>query len=104
LAAAFPRAWGPIMGALFLPLSLLGAGVLLRSASFELRLRAPIEWQPYWTAGFAVGSWLTALSHGLIVARVVTAYADGASYVLLGLFFAACSLAAYGLLGATWLM
>lgn len=104
LIAAFPHAAGPIMGALYLPLSLLALGVLLRSASFELRLRAPQEWQPSWTACFAIGSWLTALSHGLILSNVATSYASGFVYGALGVFFIVCALAAYGLLGATWLI
>lgn len=104
LVAAFPNAWGPIMAALYLPLSLLGAGVLLRSASFELRLRAPQEWQAFWTTCFALGSWLTASSHGLILSKMVTAYAPGAVYGVLAVFFAVCALAAYALLGATWLI
>lgn len=103
LVAAFPHAAGPIMGALYLPLSLLAVGALLRSASFELRLRAPQEWQRFWTAGFAAGSWMTALSHGLILSSVATSYATGWVYAVLGLFFALCALAAYGLLGASWL-
>lgn len=104
LVTSFPHAWGAIMGALYLPLSLLAAGVLLRSASFELRLRAPKEWQRFWLTGFMAGSWLTAVSHGLILCKVVTAYASGPVYVALGLFFALCALAAYGLLGAAWLI
>lgn len=104
LLSAFPHAWGAIMGALYMPLSLLGVGVLLRSASFELRLRSPLEWQPAWVAAFAVGSWLTAASHGFILARVVTAYAHGLPYTALAVFFSVCALAAYSLLGATWLI
>lgn len=104
LVSAFPHAWGPIMGAMYVPLSLLGMGVLLRSASFELRLRAPQEWQPFWLTVFTVGSWLTAASHGLILGKVVTAYQTGPVYGVLGLFLAVCALAAYGLLGAAWLI
>lgn len=104
LVSAFPHAWGPIMGSLYLPLTLLAMGVLLRSASFELRLRAPKEWQALWLTVFAAGSWLTAISHGLILSKVVTAYESGPVYAALGLFFALCAVASYGLLGATWLV
>lgn len=104
LVTAFPNAWGPIMGALYLPLSVLAIGVLLRSASFELRLRSPQEWQPFWVGCFSVGSWLTALSHGLIVSNVVTGYAAGLAYGALAVFLSLCALAAYGLLGAAWLI
>lgn len=104
LVSAFPHAWAPIMGSLYLPMALLAMGVLLRSASFELRLRAPQEWQTSWLAVFSVGSWLTAISHGLILSKVVTAYESGVVYGVLGLFFALCAVASYGLLGAAWLV
>lgn len=104
LASAFPHAWAPIMGALYGPLTLLACGALLRSACFELRLRSPLEWQHWWNYGIAGGAWLTAIAHGLILGAVVTAYAPGVSYSLLGLFFALASLAAYCLLGASWLV
>src|SRR3546814_18251760 len=38
--AAFPNAWGSVMGELYLPLCVLTLGVLLRSVSFELRRSA----------------------------------------------------------------
>lgn len=104
LVAAFPHAWSPLMAALYLPLSMLAVGVLLRSASFELRLRAPQEWQHVWTMGFALGSVFTAMAHGLIISKVVTAYASGWIYGALGVFFAVCAVAAYALLGASWLV
>src|SRR3546814_3823842 len=59
--AAFPNAWGSVMGELYLPLCVLTLGVLLRSVSFEIRLRAPQEWQSRWLFGFAFGSLLTEL-------------------------------------------
>ena len=104
LVGAFPHAWGPVMGAMYLPLSLLGVGVLLRSASFEFRLRSPQEWQRVWLIAFSLGSWMTAASHGLILSKAVTAFASGVVYDALGLYFALCALASYSLLGAAWLV
>src|SRR3546814_1517772 len=70
--AAFPNAWGSVMGELYLPLCVLALGVLLRSVSFEMRLRAPQELQSRWLAGFAFGSLLTALAHGFLLDRKST--------------------------------
>ena len=102
--AAFPRAWGRIMGELYLPVTLLAVGTMLRSVGFELRLRAPREQQPYWMRLFGLGALLTALSHGMLLAQVALSYRADEGQVWFTAFTAACSLAAYGLLGAAWLI
>lgn len=102
--AAFPRAWGRVMGDLYLPITLLAVGTMLRSVGFELRLRAPREQQRYWTRLFGVGSLLTAVSHGMLLATVVMSYQVDPTGVWFLLFTAACAVAAYCLLGASWLI
>lgn len=102
--AALPQGWAVVMGHLYLPLSLLAVGVLLRSTSFELRLRSPLEWQHRWLWLFSAGSWLTAVAHGLILSRVLTDYAQGYVYSALSLFFIVVTVAAFALLGSTWLI
>ncbi|MCC2594935.1 cytochrome d ubiquinol oxidase subunit II [Pusillimonas sp. MFBS29] len=100
----FPKAAGHVMGQLYLPLSLLGLGVLLRSAAFEIRLRAPREMQGRWVIGFGLGSLLTAFSHGLLLAQLVVSHQPDAGYVWYSLFIGLCAVAAYCLLGASWLI
>lgn len=102
--AAFPKAWSVVMRTLYLPLTLLAAGVMLRSVAFEFSQRSPLEWRRAWHYVIAAGSWLTAMSHGLILARVASAYLAGPSYLALGSFFALGAVAMYALLGATWLI
>ncbi len=102
--AAFPLAWGPVMQALHLPMSLLAMGVLLRSACFELRLRAPLEQQSRWLIGFALGSCLTAMAHGFLLAQVVVNYQYDGGNLWFSIFLGFCAIAAYCLLGATWLI
>jgi cytochrome d ubiquinol oxidase subunit II len=103
-AAAFPYAWPETLGRLYLPLSLLALGAMLRSACFELRLRAPVEQQTRWQVGFALGAWLTAFSHGYMLARIVVAYESGPGYTGFAVLMGGCAVAAYCLLGAAWLM
>lgn len=102
--AAFPRAWGQLMGELYLPVTLLAMGTLLRSVGFELRLRAPREQHDAWTRTFGVGSLLTALSHGMLLAQVAMTFQGEAGHLWFSAFTAACALAAYCLLGASWLI
>jgi len=102
--AAFPRAWGQLMGELYLPVTLLAMGTLLRSVGFELRLRAPREQQALWTRAFGFGSLLTALSHGMLLAQIALTYSHDTGHLWFVSFTAVCALAAYGLLGASWLI
>lgn len=101
---AFPKAWGTIMGALYLPLCLLAVGVFLRSVAFEFRLRAPHEYQARWQRCFGFGSVLTAFSHGVLLAQVVVGFQSDQGYAWFSIFMGFCSLAAYALLGASWLI
>ncbi|MGS1115627.1 cytochrome d ubiquinol oxidase subunit II [Castellaniella sp. UC4442_H9] len=103
-AGAFPYAWSQTLGRLYVPLSLLALGTLLRSVCFEWRLRAPAQRQRRWQLGFGAGSVLTAFSHGYLLARVSVAYESGSAYTGFALLMGACSVAGYSLLGATWLM
>lgn len=102
--AAFPRAWGRLMGELYLPITLLAVGTMLRSVGFELRLRAPREQQSWWMRLFGIGALLTALSHGMLLAQVAVSYQNETGHLWFTLFTAACALAAYCLLGASWLI
>lgn len=102
--AAFPNAWGTVMGRLYLPLGMLALGVFLRSVSFEMRMRAPQELQSRWLLGFAMGSLVTAVAHGVLLARVVVSYEPGWAYEWFSVFVGLCGVAAYCLLGAAWLI
>ncbi|PLC53087.1 cytochrome oxidase [Pollutimonas nitritireducens] len=102
--AAFPNAWGSVMSELYLPLCVLALGVLLRSVAFELRLRSPAELQSRWLLGFALGSLVTALAHGFLLAQVVVTYQNEAGYLWFSLFVGLSAVAAYCLLGSAWLI
>lgn len=104
VAIAFPQAWGAVMGQLHLPLMLLALGVMTRSVCFEMRLRAAADQQHLWQLGFALGALVTAFSHGLLLAKVIINYQGGAGYVWFIWFMGFCSVAAYVLLGASWLV
>jgi len=103
-AAAFPFAWGAVLGKLFLPLTLMVAGAVLRSVAFECRLRASMAVRPRWIAAFWLGSLVSALAQGVALGRIVTGYQEGGGYLLFAGFMGLCAVSAYALLGATWLV
>ena len=114
LLAAFPLAYAVLMPALYLPVLMMLAGLILRGVAFEFRFRARDRGQG--ASGpqmFAGGSILAAFAQGLILGGFIQGvqvaddrFAGGpfdwlTPYTLL----VACGLVAgYALLGATWLI
>jgi len=103
-AAAFPFAWGAVLGHLFLPLAVMTAGAVLRSVAFEFRLRSSMAMRPRWIAAFWLGSLASALAQGVVLGHIVTGYRGDAVYHLFAVFVGLCAVSAYALLGATWLV
>lgn len=113
LLAAFPLAYSILMPALYLPVLLMLAGLILRGVAFEFRFRARKRGRKFWTQMFAGGSILTAAAQGLILGGFIQGvtveseqFAGGpfdwfTPYTLL---VSAGIVAGYALLGATWLM
>ena len=113
LLAAFPLAYSVLMPALYLPVLLMLAGLILRGVAFEFRFRARNRGRKFWTQMFAGGSILTALAQGLILGGFIQGvtvadnrFAGGpfdwlTPYTLL---VAAGIVVGYALLGGTWLM
>ncbi len=113
LLAAFPLAYSVLMPALYLPVLLLLAGLILRGVAFEFRFRARNRGRKFWTQMFAGGSILTAVAQGLILGGFIQGvtvendrFAGGpfdwlTPYTLL---VVAGIVAGYALLGGAWLM
>ena len=113
LLAAFPLAYSVLMPALYLPVLLMLAGLILRGVAFEFRFRARDRGRRFWTQMFAGGSTLTAAAQGLILGGFIQGvtvenerFAGGpfdwlTPYTLL---VAAGIVAGYALLGGSWLM
>ena len=108
---AFPLAYGVVLSALYLPLSLMLLGLIFRGVAFDFREEARHK-RP-WNLGFGLGSLLAALAQGFIVGAFVGGFqvedrvfaggvwdwlSPGAALVAFGL------LCAYLLLGATYLI
>ena len=113
LLAAFPSAFAVLMPALYLPVLLMLAGLILRGVAFEFRFRARDRGRLFWTQMFSGGSILTAVAQGLILGGFIQGvevrghqFAGGpfdwlTPYTLL---VATGLVAGYALLGGAWLM
>ena len=111
LLAAFPLAYGVILSALYAPIIAMLLALVFRGVAFEFRWRDPAH-QAFWDRAFAGGSFVAAMSQGIVLGALLQgiavagrAYAGGwwdwlTPFTLLT---GVSVTLAYGLLGATWL-
>lgn len=104
LLIAFPKAQGVVLGALYLPVTLMLMGLILRGVAFDFRVKVRDEHKALWNRLFFAGSVIASTAQGWMLGRYVTGFADGAAPLLFCLLIAAALPAAYLLLGATWLV
>jgi cytochrome d ubiquinol oxidase subunit II len=104
LLVAFPHAHGVILTALYLPVAAMLIGLIVRGVAFEFRVKATGWHRDLWNHLFSAGSLVAALAQGIMLAGVVTGFADGAKYTAFGWAVGAGLAGAYALLGGTWLV
>ena len=104
LLAAFPRAHGIVLGALYLPVVAMLACLMLRGVAFELRVKALGWHRQLWNWIFWAGSFGASFWQGVMLGRYITGFASGFGYWLFALVVGAALCGGYVLLGATWLV
>lgn len=104
LLVAFPKAHGMILTELYLPVTLMLVGLILRGVAFDFRVKVRSAHKPTWDSLFFAGSAMASVSQGWMLGRYISGFGSGWNYPL---FAAAIALAlpmAYVLLGACWLI
>ncbi|OZI19901.1 cytochrome d ubiquinol oxidase subunit II [Bordetella genomosp. 9] len=113
LLAAFPLAYSVVLSALYLPIILMLIGLVFRGVAFEFRFKASDERRHWWDKAFICGSMLATFFQGVTLGAYIGgipvangAYAGGAFDWLtpFSVFTGIALLAAYALLGSTWLV
>ncbi|MCX7962413.1 MAG: cytochrome d ubiquinol oxidase subunit II [Burkholderiales bacterium] len=104
LLVAFPAAHGVVLGALYLPVTVMLIGLMLRGVAFELRAKARGWHAELWNWLFWFGSFVASLAQGFMLGRYITGFAPGFGYQLFALLVGAGVCGGYVLLGATWLV
>jgi cytochrome d ubiquinol oxidase subunit II len=104
LLIAFPLAHGIILTELYLPVSIMLAGLILRGVSFDFRAKAHLRQKSVWNYLFFFGSFLAAASQGVMVGREVIGFDSGYLGWLFALIVGLCLPTGYALLGAGWLI
>ncbi|MET4162905.1 cytochrome d ubiquinol oxidase subunit II [Marinobacterium sp. MBR-111] len=113
LMAAFPLAYAVILSALYIPVLMMLIGLILRGVAFEARAKASTRSRHLWDKAFFAGSLLATFFQGVILGAYISglpvennAYSGHAlSWVSpFALFCGVSLIAAYALLGGTWLI
>ncbi|GAA5161318.1 cytochrome d ubiquinol oxidase subunit II [Viridibacterium curvum] len=104
LLIAFPKAYGVVLSALYLPVAAMLCGLMLRGVAFEFRVKARDTHKPLWNAAFFTGSLIASLAQGWMLGRYITGFAEGTEYLVFAALIAATLPTAYVLLGACWLV
>ncbi|MEL7138909.1 MAG: cytochrome d ubiquinol oxidase subunit II [Pseudomonadota bacterium] len=104
LLVAFPAAHGTILTALYVPVSIMLIGLILRGVAFEFRAKAPGAAKQWWNLAFFAGSSMAGLSQGYMLGVYILGLEHGWGALFFGLLTAFCLLAAYVFIGAAWLI
>jgi cytochrome d ubiquinol oxidase subunit II len=104
LLVAFPTAHGLVLTSLYLPVALMLLGLTMRGVAFEFRVKAQEDYHLWWDRAFIAGSLLATLTQGYMLGAYIMGFAGGwighGFAILAGLGL----VAAYGLVGSTWLI
>jgi cytochrome d ubiquinol oxidase subunit II len=113
LLAAFPLAYSVVLTAFYLPLIFMLLGLIFRGVAFEFRFKASDARRHWWDKAFIGGSVVATFFQGVTLGGFISgievvnrSYAGGALDWLtpFSLFTGLGLLAAYALLGCTWLI
>jgi cytochrome bd ubiquinol oxidase subunit II len=113
LLAVFPLAYSVLLSALYIPIVLMLAGLIWRGVAFEFRFKADESHRPFWDKAFAWGSYIATVCQGVSLGAFINGFeVTGASYQggafdwlsPFSLFSGLGLIAAYALLGSTWLI
>jgi len=104
LLIAFPKAHGIILSALYIPVTLMLFGLILRGVAFDFRVKAGDSHKALWNGAFFVGSLVAALAQGWMLGAYVTGLQANATSHLFAALIALTLPSLYVMLGAAWLL
>ena len=104
LLIAFPAAHGLVLTSLYLPVTVMLIGLILRGVSFDFRVKAAAGQKRMWNRAFALGSLVASCAQGWMLGSYVTGLEPGAVNLAFAALIAVTLPALYLVLGAGWLL
>ena len=104
LLIAFPTAHGVVLSALYVPVTVMLIGLILRGVSFDFRVKADARQKRMWNRAFAFGSMVASSAQGWMLGSYVTGLQTGPLNLAFAALIAVTLPALYLVLGAAWLL
>jgi len=104
LLIAFPQAHGIILTTLYIPVTLMLMGLILRGIAFDFRVKAGEKNKVMWNRLFFLGSLLASVCQGWMLGSYITGLNGSFVNTLFAALIALTLPALYIMLGAAWLL
>ena len=104
LLIAFPHAHGIILTSLYLPVTAMLMGLILRGVAFDFRVKAGAEKKAMWNQLFFIGSLIASMSQGWMLGAYITGLESNTVSLIFSALIALTLPALYIMLGSSWLM
>lgn len=104
LMIAFPEAYGDILTKLYLPVTIMLLGLILRGVAFDFRVKAGVKKKPMWDKLFFLGSLTASCAQGWMLGHYITGLEDNYINYAFSMLIAFTLPALYLMLGSAWLL
>jgi cytochrome d ubiquinol oxidase subunit II len=104
LLIAFPIAHGIILTSLYIPVTIMLMGLILRGVAFDLRVKAGDHRRGLWNKAFFAGSLIASLAQGWMLGAYITGLQHSTTSLLFSALIAMTLPALYLILGCGWLL
>ena len=104
LLIAFPAAYGEILTSLYLPVTIMLLGLILRGVAFDFRVKAGVKKKPMWNKIFFLGSLVTSMAQGWMLGHYITGLENHAINYAFSALIAFTLPALYLMIGSAWLL
>lgn len=104
LLIAFPLAHSTILFHLYIPVTLMLAGLILRGVAFDFRAKSLEHHKKLWDMTFRAGSLLATLTQGYMLGLFVMGFENTLAAHVFASLSAICVTAGYTFIGAAWLV
>lgn len=104
LLIAFPSAHGQVLTSLYLPVTFMLVGLIVRGVAFDFRVKAGEHNKPMWNRLFFLGSLLATMCQGWMIGSYITGLTPSSVNTVFSALIAITLPALYIMLGASWLL
>ena len=104
LLIAFPAAHALVLTSLYIPVTIMLFGLILRGVSFDFRVKAATHQKRMWNRAFAGGSAIASVAQGWMLGSYITGLVPSPVNIAFSVLIAVTMPALYVVLGAGWLL